>query len=303
MRIATVTAYDTAIDNLQRRQSELADAQVRLTSGKRVLKGSDDPTDAARGERALAALSRLEATQRGVQASRNAMALAEGSLGDAGNDLQRARELLVLAGNGTLSDEERRSIAIDLRSLRNALFATANRTDGQGGYVFAGQGSAGPPFVDGPGGVTFQGVPGAAQVATGEGLPIAVDGDLAWMRTSPSGRNLFGTLDAAIADLTTPGRTPAQVANNLTYLGELDGAMERLQSVRSQVGGVLNRLDTIEGRVADARIANETERSDATDLDFTEAISDFQNRQTGYDAALRSYALVQRMSLFQYLGG
>ena len=35
---------------------------------------------------------------------------------------------------------------------------------------------------------------------------------------------------------------------------------------------------------------------------MTEAISEFQNQQTGYDAALKTYSIVQRMSLFQYLG-
>ena len=32
------------------------------------------------------------------------------------------------------------------------------------------------------------------------------------------------------------------------------------------------------------------------------AISDFQNQQTGYEAALKSYAQIQNMSLFKYIG-
>ena len=36
---------------------------------------------------------------------------------------------------------------------------------------------------------------------------------------------------------------------------------------------------------------------------MVEAIADFQNQQTGYEAALKSYSMVQKMSLFQYLGG
>jgi flagellar hook-associated protein 3 FlgL len=32
------------------------------------------------------------------------------------------------------------------------------------------------------------------------------------------------------------------------------------------------------------------------------AISEFQQQQTGYDAALRAYSMVQRLSLFDYLG-
>ena len=303
MRIATASAFDSAIDTLQRRQTELVDSQVRLTSGKRVQRGSDDPTDAARGERALASLARLDATARAVSASRNAMQLTDSALGDAANDLQRARELMVAAGNGTYSDGERAAIAVELKGIRDQLLATANRGDGSGGYLFGGQGSASQPFVDSPTGVRFDGVRGAAQVSTGEGLPIAVDGDYTWMRATGAG-SVFDTLDQAINDLNTASRTPAAIAaSNAQQLGGLDASLDRLQSVRAQVGGVLNRLESIDGRVAEARVNSETERSVATDLDFTEAISDFQNRQAGYDAALKSYAMVQRMTLFQYIGG
>ena len=36
---------------------------------------------------------------------------------------------------------------------------------------------------------------------------------------------------------------------------------------------------------------------------MVKAISDFQNQQTGYDAALKTYSTVQRLSLFEYLNG
>ena len=60
MRISSANAYDNTIETLQRRQSDLSDLQTRLTSGKRVLKASDDPAAAARAERALAAEMRSE---------------------------------------------------------------------------------------------------------------------------------------------------------------------------------------------------------------------------------------------------
>ena len=46
-----------------------------------------------------------------------------------------------------------------------------------------------------------------------------------------------------------------------------------------------------------------SDRSNAEDLDMLQAVSDFQNKQSGYDAALKSYAMVQRLSLFQYVNG
>jgi flagellar hook-associated protein 3 FlgL len=61
--------------------------------------------------------------------------------------------------------------------------------------------------------------------------------------------------------------------------------------------------DAVEGRIAATALAAQTERSNAEDLDMVQAISDFQGQQTGYDAALKTYSMVQRLSLFQYLQG
>ncbi|MCU0773441.1 MAG: flagellar hook-associated protein FlgL [Ideonella sp.] len=302
MRIATATAYESAIENLQRRQRDMSEAQLQLTSGKRVNRASDDPTNAARAERSLAAVARVEATQRALEASRNAMQLTESSLGDAGDYLQRARELLVSAGNGSFSDGERQALAAELRGVREQLLATANRSDGAGGYLFGGQGSQEPPFVDTPAGVVFEGTAGRAQVVSGDALPIATDGAYTWMQSS-SGTSVFTALDQAIADLSTPGLSSVDfTARNVVNLANVDASMNRVLAVRAEVGSMLNRLDSIEGRLADMRLANETERSAAEDLDLTRAISDFRNQQSGYDAALQSYAMVQRMSLFQYIG-
>ncbi|MEY8875468.1 MAG: flagellar hook-associated protein 3, partial [Leptothrix sp. (in: b-proteobacteria)] len=51
-----------------------------------------------------------------------------------------------------------------------------------------------------------------------------------------------------------------------------------------------------------ARILSaKTTRSNAEDLDMVQAISDFSNKQTGYQAALQSYSMVQKLSLFNYI--
>ena len=54
MRVATAHAYEASLNALTRRQSELSEAQLQLTTGKRVNRASDDPAAAAQAERALA---------------------------------------------------------------------------------------------------------------------------------------------------------------------------------------------------------------------------------------------------------
>jgi flagellar hook-associated protein 3 FlgL len=307
MRITTAFAFESSLGNLQRRQQALVQSQEQLTSGKRVLRASDDPAAAAQAERALAALSRAESQGRALDASRNAMQLTESALGDAGEMLAHARELIVSAGNGSYSDSQRRTIAEAVRGLRSDLLAVANRSDGAGRYLFGGQGSGSEPLVDGPGGVAYAGTAGALNAAAGEPAPLSVDGRAAWLQASDPANpgstvSVFDVLDTAVNDLLTTGRTSAQVAQTVsTALAGVDVAAGNLSAWRARAGEALNRADGIEDRLAQTKLDAETERSNAVDLDMVSAISDFQNRQTGYDAALKTYSMVQKMSLFDYL--
>lgn len=307
MRIASATAFEQSLLNLQQRQQQLVESQQRLTSGKRVLRASDDPAAAAAAERALAAASRSDAQQRALDASRLATQLAETALGEGGELLQQARELLVAAGNGSYSDAERAQLAERLRGLRQDLLALANRSDGAGRHLFGGQGSAGAPFVDGPGGVAWAGIGGQAQAGAGTGTPLALDGRSIFLQaTDPVAGtptlSLFDGLDRIVDELATAGRPQAEVAATVQRgLAEIDAGAAQLGAWRARAGETLNRLDALESRLAQDKLDAQQARSQAEDLDLVQAISDFQNRQTGYDAALKTYSIVQRMSLFDHL--
>lgn len=307
MRINTYMAFETSVSQLQSRQTALSRAQEQLTSGKRVDRPSDDPAAAARAERALAAIGRADASQRALDTSRNAMALTESALGDAGEMLQQARELVISAGNGSLTDTDRRTLAEAIRGLRNDLLAVANRGDGGGRYLFGGQGSDVPPLVDGVNGVTYRGTGGEQLASAGEITPLSVDGYAAFLSTPDPADptqplSVFTALDRVINGLLTPGQTPTQVAALVsTGLGDIDATGATLAQWRSRAGESLNRLDGIESRLGQAKLNAQTERSNAEDLDLIAAISDFQNQQTGYDAALKMFSTVQRLTLFDYL--
>ena len=316
MRIATFNAYEQVITNLQGRQRGLQDSQQQLTSGKRVAKPSDDPVAAARAERSLAAMTRADAHQRALEASRTVTQQTESALGDAAELMQRARETVMAAGNPTYTDGERSMLVESLRGLRGQLLSVANRGDGAGAYLFGGQGSSAPPFVEAndpgsPSGrrVVYQGSAGDTLVASSESLATTLDGDNAWLQAPAAVAgdpplSVFDVLDRTITELSAPGVTDPQVATTVrASLRDIDAFNNHLLGVRARSGEALNRMDTLEMRIADNKLAAQTERSAAEDLDMVQAISDFQNRQTGYDAALKAYSLVQRMSLFNYIGG
>jgi flagellar hook-associated protein 3 FlgL len=149
----------------------------------------------------------------------------------------------------------------------------------------------------------------SGQAITVDGMTVSVSGTPAngdQFQIAPSTPTLgvFGALDQAIAGLKTPGRTGAQIAQaNADGLRDIDSVLGNLETARAAAGQVLNRIDSESNRLDAQKLASTTERSNAEDVDMVHAISDFQSKQTGYDAALKSYAMVQRLSLFQYVNG
>lgn len=403
-RVGTVSTYDNTQRTLMARQSKLSSLQENLTSGKRVLKASDDPASAAQAERALNRIGRIATDQRALEAQRTSIVQAESALGDVTDALQRFRELVVSAGNGSFSATDRKTVALELTGLRDHILALSNRTDSNGQPLFGAMGSAAQPF-DGPAtgtpDYTFNGLPGQTP-ANEVGIPFALDGDSAFMlktsrdgaynvsispatstlqtsgvtvanaasvnnnpytlqftsvttaagnttasynvvnsttsavefsgsQTYVSGKSftvteipglsltitgtpttadtvsvkpspsLFSVLDDAIRDIGSATTSSAASQAVGQALGNIDIGMNRVSAVRGQAGELLNRADRISDNQDKRSIQMEADRSRAEDLDMVKGISDFQNQQTGYQAALQSYAQIQKLSLFNYI--
>jgi flagellar hook-associated protein 3 FlgL len=127
-------------------------------------------------------------------------------------------------------------------------------------------------------------------------------GDDFQLQPSSATLSVFDVMDKAVADLSTGGKPNSKIAqDSVMNLRNIDQVMTRLSATRSDVGGTLNRIDSVSDRNTGLKLQGETERSSAEDLDMVQAVSDFQNKQSGYDAALKSYSMVQRLSLFQYM--
>jgi flagellar hook-associated protein 3 FlgL len=186
-RISTANTFDNARSNLLTRQTNLSNLQENLTSGKRVVVASDDPTAAAQAERALTRITRIATDQRALEAQRNSIASAESTLGDISDALQKIRELVVSAGNGAYTPTERKAIGVQIASLRDQVFSLANRTDSNGLPLFSALGSALAPLVGPtaqPTDYTFQGLPGQS-ASTEVSIPFSLNGDSAFMNLAP----------------------------------------------------------------------------------------------------------------------
>ena len=232
-RLGSANTYDNAVSNIAQRQSALSALQENLTSGKKVVRASDDPTGAAQAERALTRISRIATDQRALESQRNSIAVAESTLGDVTSALQNFRDLVVSAGNGTHTAVERKTIALQLTGLREQIVGLANTKDTNGQPLFSALGSALTPFV-GPQTTspdyTFNGLPGQT-ASTEVSIPFALDGDSAFMlqvardgayNISTTGPSAIGTSPLTV---NVASSVPAAAMNDSTYKISITGVV------------------------------------------------------------------------------
>jgi flagellar hook-associated protein 3 FlgL len=167
MRVSSSYLYGNAASSISERQSQLAGVADQISSGKRILTTTDDPVGAARVielEHAKSGNDQLMANQ--INA-RNSLSQTESLLANIGDVYTDVRTLLMQAGNATMSDSDRASIAQELSSNRVALLSLANSRDADGHYLFGGYAESRPPFVDAGSGVIYQGDEGSRSLQVG----------------------------------------------------------------------------------------------------------------------------------------
>lgn len=306
-RNGTHHSNETVLAQLAIRKNNLDQSQLAISTGKRINKVSDDPVGAAQAERSMTRIERIKVELRAMDLQRSNLTLAESTLGEGIDYLQRVRELFVTAGNAALDTPQRAGIVNEIENLRNRLLQLANRQDSNGMALFGGLGSVARPFVeDVTGTVTFEGVAGLAAFSD-VSLPMALDGKSAFMFTSTTDPNasIFKALDTAIAALKIPTTNPTELAAMnaaiIQGLKDTDTGLGQLQSSRGQAGEFLNQSDRIESQLNARHDQSEADRSRVQDLDMAQGISQMQSNQVAYEIALKSYAQAQQLSLFNYL--
>ncbi|WP_342619023.1 flagellar hook-associated protein FlgL [Rhodoferax sp. GW822-FHT02A01] len=113
--------------------------------------------------------------------------------------------------------------------------------------------------------------------------------------------SVFSTVDKAANDIANATTSAAASQAVAQALHNIDISLGRISAVRGQAGDLLNRADIISSSNDKRNIEQESNRSAAEDADMVKTISQFQNQTTGYQAALQSYAQIQKLSLFNYI--
>jgi len=186
--------------NLERRLGEVIRAQEQASTGKRILRPSDDPVGASlaidlRGERAL-----VDRWRETASTSRPYLDAANSALDSAQDLIGQIRSLAVQGLSATMSQSDREGLANQIESIKASLVDTAN-TNFDGKYLFGGTASNSKPFHAGAGGkVSYRGNDELHSVILGLGVevPINVPGSDIFQSYDPRGLSVAGASGVAV---------------------------------------------------------------------------------------------------------
>jgi len=174
MRISSSYFFQTGLNAINAQQSDLLHLYQQAASGQRMVTPADDPLGAAQAVN----LSQSQSLNERYAANRDVLKMNLGNEENALNSvttlLQDIKTRLVEAGNGTMSDADRATLADVLRNSKETLFGLANSTDGNGQYLFSGFSATQPAFVkDAGGAVSYAGDGGKREIQADQTRRIA----------------------------------------------------------------------------------------------------------------------------------
>lgn len=224
MRISTNQLYDQTIRAIMDNQKGLADTQEQLSTGKKIIRPSDDPVGAATVVRLTEEVDKLAQYQRNNDLVTGRLEQQESILSGVQDAAQRARVLIVQSGNGIFSDEDRRAIAAEIEQIRDQVFDAMNAQDAAGNFIFAGFQSTQEAFEYNPAAInkkfSFVGDAGENEIQLSDNVKL---------RSSVSGQKVFEDVDTR-RDFSVTGTSSAGVQVNkaqVTQQGTFDAFYEK----------------------------------------------------------------------------
>lgn len=262
------------------RQNAMSDAigraQLDVSSKTRLQAASDDPLASAR----VANIRRTrsdEATWSANVTGASAIAdRADNALDVVQLSVDRAKELMLRAGNATTSAADRTAIAAELAGIREDVAVQMRSTDTDGNPLFPEK----PPLA----------------VPVGKGLTLAA---------SASRADAFGDIDAVLGSAIEALSVTDAAARGTAItdsLAAIDGTASRLANARGAQGVRMQRLEAAGERFAEsaARLGDEDAALSGTNM--PETLAFIQQTLTQLSASQTAFARVSQQTLFDLLG-
>lgn len=296
MRITSQMLTDGFMQNLRTNLRNLETMQRQFSSGKTISRPSDDPMKLQLILKLDTALDQRNQFVRNIDDADSWLTASDAALNQAGNVLNRIKELAIKGSNGTHSQDDLNAMALEVGQLMEHLGEVGNTTHA-GRYLFAGSDTANQPYTvqvpQGAASIGFTGLNNAVEYEVGQNVTIKVN---------TTGQDAFGGTELfdAMEEL-RQGLLNGDSVGIGQAMERLENSSDRLLGARADIGARMNRLDATKTRYEDDIINLTKLKSQAEDADLAEVVMNLKTQEAVYQAALAAGARIMQPSLLDYL--
>lgn len=327
MRITTNMNTTKYVKNIRRITSELDRANEVATSGRSILKGSDDAFSTINVYRLRDQARKTEIQEKTIRDVDGYLTTAESGLMGISESLTGVYESTIRGITGTMSKYQRNIVAKEIENIQQSILNSLN-TQYTGKYVFGGGGRVEKPFSITDGKLHYKGIDVNDNTQLSEldklaGEKIGVNilyGDI----TDNNGE-LTNVFDSAISSLdflgygTDENGIPKNIYSSLEgikkelqnedfSLDEISKYMDNFNEQKikvsvaiSNIGGKTNYLETIKSRNTDAKYTIQDKLAELEYVDYAEALIDFKTKEYAYTSAISMGSKILQNSIIDFM--
>jgi len=291
MRITQGIIHRDFLKNLDRITNQINGKFQEISSGKRILRPSDDPVSLSRIMKLKDELSISNQYKENIKMAIGWLNITESAFNAMEDILKRLEEIAISMGSDNVSQAARKAAAEEIAHIKEHAIMIAN-TKFKGRYIFSGYLTDTSPFINADN--EYHGDNNKIEIEVGYGIRFAynISGSVFTEEV-----NIFQLMDDMKKALNSNDSKKLR-----TYIDKIHQAFNHLNTLHTKLGGKIKVLENIKEDISNRQLQVKDIISKKEDTDMAEAIPKLYVYQSGYQALLHSFAKITSISLFDIIG-
>lgn len=296
MRISDSQFSQMMLQSLQTNNAGLGHVLQQMATGVRLTKLSDDPMASIKLLNLERENSAIGQYQSNIANLKTTLSAQETHLDSVNESLKSVRDLVLWGANGTLTDEDRSGMIIELKSYRDSIESSFNAQDEEGHYLFSGTQTDTPAVSNAGGAYQVDGNSDKRVVTVAKGVTMDSNMTAKEILELGGGDNVLNQIDALIAEFENP--SPNFQAEVDASLSAIDDTLANVLGAMTEIGGRHNNLDLMDSAHGENKLFVDKVTSDLSALDYGEASVRLSNYMAALQATQASYVKINDLNLF-----
>ena len=302
MRIVNNNIHERLNQHIIKNKQKLSDAKLKGAHLREVVKVSDNP---AATTDILNISSSLVNDKQYIKNSDSALFYLQGAetaLASLGEVLIRAKELAVQQASNTLSTDVRKSIAEEIKNIRQEALVLSNHKVGSK-YLFSGFKTLSPAFnSEGQ----YQGDNGTTKIEISQNIevPINIPGkEIFFIQSGKEGEESEGGGQSifTVLDNLFNGMVKGDVNLIRSTLEPLEDVRAHIVNKRAKIGTTLSSLDSRKNYLEEKGIIDAERKSILADADLAVVFSEITKQETALNGIYKAFGGVLNKNLLDFI--